>query len=68
MNCYRCLTTNENLDAVIAIAIKAEFHTSSLDMGEGGKDLNERERARLEELYIASRSLVEPVELEKEVR
>ena len=36
-------------------------------MGEGGKDLNERERARLDELFIASRSLVEPVELEKEV-
>jgi hypothetical protein len=51
---------------VVAIAIKAEFHTTSLD-GSGGRELNEREKARLEELYIASRSLVEPVELEHEV-
>jgi len=64
---FRCYTPSENLDAVITIAIKAEFHTNSLDLGGGGKDLNERERARLSELYIASRSLVEPVELEKEV-
>ena len=50
----------------MAIAIKAEFHTKSLDNG-GGKELNEREKTKLEELYIASRSLVEPVELEHEV-
>jgi hypothetical protein len=54
------------LDDVVAIAIKAEFHTKSLDNG-GGKELNEREKTKLEELYIASRSLVEPVELEHEV-
>ena len=57
----------DNLDDVVAIAIKAEFHTTSLDGSNGGKDLNDRERARLEELFIASRSLVEPVELEHEV-
>jgi hypothetical protein len=54
------------LDDVVAIAIKAEFHTTSLESG-GGKELNDREKSRLEELFIASRSLVEPVELEHEV-
>ena len=57
----------DNLDDVVAIAIKAEFHTTSLDGSGGGKELNDREKAKLEELYIASRSLVEPVELEHEV-
>jgi hypothetical protein len=46
----------DNLDDVVAIAIKAEFHTTSLDFSVAGKELNDREKARLEELYIASRS------------
>ena len=50
----------------MAIAIKAEFHTSCLE-SRGAKELNEVEKARLDELFVASRSLVEPVELDHEV-
>ena len=56
----------DNLDEVVAIAIKAEFHTSCLE-SRGDKELNDVEEARLDELFVASRSLVEPVELDHEV-
>jgi hypothetical protein len=54
LSIFRC--SLDNLDDVVAIAIKAEFHTTSLDFSVAGKELNDREKARLEELYIASRS------------
>jgi hypothetical protein len=57
----------DNLDAVVAIAIKAEFHTSCLET-RGANELNDIEKARLDELFVASRSLVEPVELDHEVQ
>ena len=98
----------DNLDEIVAVAIKAEFNTLDLvEMtnsmndtevktssagGHGGHNpnnssstannvqstsrmgqqqqqpqLNERERERLDELYIASRSLVEPMEHERDV-
>ncbi len=92
----------DNLDELVAVAIKAEFNMFDLaDMPESGDQvassstsasgqmansngdnsqnvdgagvenprpaLNEREKSRLEELFVASRSLVEPVELDREL-
>ena len=100
----------DNLDEIVAVAIKAEFHTldlvemtnsmndttpevktstggghgglnpnnsstnttannvqSTSVMGQQQPQLNERERERLDELYVASRALVEPMEHERDV-
>jgi len=53
----------------VAVAIEAEFHAASIH-GFGGNEsaLNDPEKSRLDELFIASRSLVEPIDLEKNVR
>lgn len=98
------------MDDIVAVAIEAEFHSSSqatdsrsaaaaagtesgdcdmAGMGQSGgaigsaaggggggthgrnpfnADLRPEEKARLEELFIASRALVEPLDLEKSVR
>ena len=41
--------------------------STSPEMGQQQPQLNERERERLDELYIASRALVEPMEHERDV-
>ena len=41
---------------------------STASSGLSRAQLNDRERSRLEELFLASRALVEPVEHEKDVR
>ncbi len=40
---------------------------SSQPRGDGGPALNAPEKSRLEELYVASRALVEPIDSEKNV-
>ena len=91
----------DNLDEIVAIAIKAEFgtfdladladpipssssnikdqnsqhqplHPSENQAPQGSTHdlrplLNDRERARLDELFVASRALVEPMEHERDV-
>ena len=83
----------DNLDEIVAIAIKAEFGTFDLadlsdpipkpddqtlhpsegqtsqgsNMGDLRPLLNDRERGRLDELFVASRALVEPMEHERDV-
>ncbi len=54
----------------MAVAIEAEFHTESVSVEpqNSGPPLNEPERDRLHELYVASRALVEPIDTEKNVR
>ena len=84
----------DNLDEIVAIAIKAEFGTFDLadladpiptasaassqsnevaeqpqasTVGDLRPLLNDREKARLDELFVASRALVEPMEHERDV-
>ena len=64
---YTSLCSNiDNLDDIVAVAIDAEFHTTT-GTPAPGKALNEQENARLQELYTASRALVEPLDLERSV-
>ena len=71
-----------DIDEVIAIAIKADFNSQDLaDLNQRSNDfvynssefnatrpqtLNTNERSRLDELYNASRSLTEPVEMNRD--
>ena len=63
-------STPDNLDEIIDIAIAAEFHAENVDStnhahySRFGRDLHQRESDSLFELYVASRALVEPLELE----
>ena len=50
------------------MAIEAEFHEKNLPVpANSGKELSDQEKARLQELFVASRALVEPLDLEKTV-
>nr|AID52831.1 hormone receptor 96 [Tigriopus japonicus] len=61
-------TSFDNLDDIVTVAIEAEFHVQNIRStmhSLTGKSLNDRETDRLHELFMASRSLVEPLDLEK---
>ncbi|XP_059082992.1 nuclear hormone receptor HR96-like [Tigriopus californicus] len=61
-------TSFDNLDDIVTVAIEAEFHVQNIHSpmhSLTGKSLNDRETDRLHELFMASRSLVEPLDLEK---
>jgi len=57
-----------SIDQIISVAIKAEFESDSLVNGchRSLAKLNDREQAKLHELYIASRCLDEPVGIEED--
>ncbi len=58
-----------NFDDIVAVAIEAEFHVESISVEpqNNGPPLNDPEKDRLHELYVASRALVEPIDAEKNV-
>ena len=65
---------SHNLDDIIAVAIEAEFHVHDSTLAAASTNpqtatvpgLNEQERARMHELFVASRALVEPLDAERE--
>ena len=69
---YPC-SNIDNLDDIVAVAIEAEFHAYDVartaegkdERPAGPKDLNDPERSRLTELFVASRALTEPVDLQR---
>jgi hypothetical protein len=54
--------SSDNLDDIIAIAIEAEFPPDRAKMP-NDRSLNDRESDRMTELFLASRSLEEPLEV-----
>ena len=56
---------SHNFDEIIAVAIEAEFHVSTTDFDpvRCSRGFNVEEQTRMDELFVASRALVEPLDL-----
>lgn len=51
----------------MTVAIEAEFHAKNIHSQQNLQALNDPERTRIEELFVASRALEEPIDHEKNV-